>query len=867
MKTTFYFFLINITFYFSSCKTQKANYIAAQLTETGTIQLKTWNLLGAVISNDTARSDYLSFDHLASSNASESAFCKDPYSTKLSINNDSKLKDAFTKRYYKSKDPIIDFTSVCPDNNPTLPEIKGSAIYYYCQVNALNSETDFLLTRSSNGIKVWLNGDSVYQSWEPKGFEVTFSEFIPLKFKKGKNILVVKRVNHSSEWLFEAQLCKRTVAAHEYQKKATLFLLQNPIAKDTLKLLSNFAKDMDITITFSISNLKGETLIKGNQHALSPNFVIIKSLQPQQSYLYHFNLAGLSFYQPFYIGDPDVAFSLFSKQAHVYFGNNPDTTEIGSYIYRLKFLLNHSSRQDDWWWKYKVSSILTEMSNIFHNLEKNQSLYRNSFGIQFRSYKSTLDGNIQRYLLIQPDKIHDKANPMPLVVVLRPHIENNHHFLTSPQLARYWSLTNAKYLANKYGYIIMMPEGRLYLNEPLIPMADAEIQQAIENAQKVCNIDTNRIYLHGNCTAGNRCLTFAGHHPDMFAAIGLYAPLYQMHSTSDWENQNAPETLLSNLNNTPMTLHYDPIDKHSPPSYFNQLISDCKSKKMPLQVSSSRNSGLHYNVLLVGEEAFTFFKDKVRNPNPRKVDLTFFNNKHGSAWWLSGRSLFANKPTRLISQLSENVINLISENVSDINIDFNKIQLQMNRPLTINNNQKLLFFGIPSKKKYTFKIESVSSPIEEDVIADLFAEPFLFVVNQNNKNPYYVAMVDSLKKEYEAFMFCPIPMKFANMLTDDDLKKNLFIVGHTYNDKIISKLIEHLPLKMSSDCIQNRNLNNSGIRIIFQSIFRNPHDQNRKLVIYSSNRIESFQHKICCPWKMGFKNENIHSNSNNTSFN
>jgi hypothetical protein len=594
--------------FFVSCKRDIARYESDLISDSFFYKLVDWNVFGVVSFRDTTLEDYLDIDHLLPSGISETDFCGNPYDRSISLNKSFLIEGSRKSRFYlSSKEPIIDFKTACLKKIPKIKSHKGSAVYHYAQVVSKDNRTVFLLTRSSNGIKVWLNGDSIYKSYEPKGFEMTFSEFIPINLKKGINYLVIKRVSHSDEWLFEGVLCDSNKAICEYQKKTTLFLIKNPIATDSLCFLSNVAKDMNTNITFTIKDLDGGVRTKGKIFKDSNSPIYIGKLEKQNSYVFQFELNGHQFMQPFFVGDPDTAQMIFTRKALKYMGEQFDSTEIGCYLYRLKFLLNHSSRKDDWWWKYKVSSILTELSNIFNNLEHGKDMYSGSFGLRFGAYQSALDGRVQRYLLITPDVVSAKDS-LPLVVVIRPYITNYHHFLSSPQLARYWSLTYAKFLANKYKYYIMMPEARLYLDEPMSPIIESEIFQAINNVKNRYPINDKKIYLHGNCSAGHRCLTLACHHPDVFAAIGLYAPLYHINPRNDWEDKNAPDKNLKNIRKIPLALHYDPLDTHSPYSFFKDLISDCKKNDIPLKVTSSEHSGLHYNVLLVGEETFTFFK-------------------------------------------------------------------------------------------------------------------------------------------------------------------------------------------------------------------------------------------------------------------
>ena len=169
--------------------------------------------------------------------------------------------------------------------------------------------------------------------------------------------------------------------------------------------------------------------------------------------------------------------------------------------------------------------------------------------------------------------------------------------------------------ANHYQYIIMMPEMRTYLKEDVTPEAINEMKLAIQDVQQHYPIDTTRIYLHANCSGGYRALQIATGNPDMFAAIGLYAPDYQRSTEEKPTRTHAPHLQIERLKGIPLFIHYDPLDGHSTYDAFADLINDSKRVGIPLTLSVKRNSGQFYNVVLVGEEALDFFRDKHRTDN------------------------------------------------------------------------------------------------------------------------------------------------------------------------------------------------------------------------------------------------------------
>ncbi len=754
--------LVIMLMLFISCRNNIVEYEVGISDKNPIIQLNSWHILGPIKNSDpTLHSNFLDKDHLDMIGVPDSLFCRDPFSLEIDIPKMLQVGNTFFNDIYHSKESIIDFNQIKKtDKNDSL--IRGSAIYFYCNIKSMNNVNIYLLTRSSNGIRVWLNSKMIYSSNENKGFELTFSEYIPLHLKKGNNYLVIKKINLSNEVLFEGILCNKDTMIKQYSKSTTgLILYPSIITNNTLCFARNHQQVLDTVLSLSIYSLKDDSTFSYDLKSLSTR-LSISNLEDNCSYYACFKIGDQVFSQPFYKGNPDEALNRFlQKQSRI--NNNALLIQADALIYRLKALLNHESRKDDWWWQLKVSSVIYELDNLYQNFSNKDQFMLHSSGIQMKAYLSKLDNTIQYYLLITPDKM-TSAGKIPLVLVMRPYIENHHHFLTSPQMARYWSLTNAKYLANKYHYAIIMPAGRLYSNEELIPMAEIETIQALNDVQQYCNVDINKIYLHGNCLAGYRCLSLACRYPNKFAAIGLYAPIYRAISKNEWIIRNSPKNNINNLREIPIMLHFDPLDSHTPYIELESLIDDCGKNKVNISLSSSTHSGLHYNVLLVGEEAFSFFQGKER--------------------------------------------------------------------------------AVSSRRKEEKKI------IREKIIADLFSQPFVFVYDSSNKSEQYKQVVDSIKNEYEDYFFSKIPLITSDSLNlQSIINKNIFFIGHKFNNQEIKNLISKLPLIIGHNHIRVDGKNYNIDHCMFQVILDNPYNKNKSIVVYSSNTTDDLSHIIKTPWK------------------
>lgn len=510
----------------------------------------------------------------------------------------------------KSEESIIDF-----DDIPST-ELSCAVMYLTCEIIAEQAAETYILFRSTDGIKLWVNGKEILYTNEHRGFEQSFSDFARIHLTRGSNRILVKKVVDDPKVVFEAVLTDRASAWEEYKKCANGLLFEEGISEDFFHIRGRNTFCFAPVVKYEFRDIYNKTVSRASYGLKSADTVGVSSVKSESAYMCYGVFNGLYVRQPVFVGDPEK----YLKKLRVKCKGFAPTKQqrLAPYLFRLNELLIHESKNSDWWWSFKVAAMIYEIEAEV-NAGSDEQLAELSFGIQLKAYKSQLDNSTQHYLMVTPDAPANRKK-MPLVLVVRPFIENHHHFLTSPQMARHWALLWAKNMSNKYGYAIAMPSARMFGYEALTPMAEAEMLQVLREVQANYNIDDDRIYLHANCSAGYRSLVLAGHQPGIFAAAGLYAPTVKADDPSPWMLANSPMQMLDSLQRLPALIHYDLADKHNPYSEFKDFIVQSNQRRLPLVTSNRKHSGLHYNVQLVGEEALEFFKDKVRTQS--RVHLT-----------------------------------------------------------------------------------------------------------------------------------------------------------------------------------------------------------------------------------------------------
>lgn len=487
-----------------------------------------------------------------------------------------------------------------PDD--TTHTLKEKVVYIYCNIRTKQNTDLYLKVENVMKCYHFLNGDTLHRR-EIQGLNV-----YPFHMKAGLNTYLIKACTQGNDYSFEATLYDSLSVARLYTESQSCNIIYPQIQDHVIMLTNAHQRVMGTPVTLQFHDVNGKKI--GDTITLLPDSFTyaVPELETNVSYMCSMTLCGKTVRQPILCGKCDDAYARFVAQRQMLQDNHPRAPEIDGLLYRLGFLLQHPTRYEgDWWWQFKISPLTYQLEHAFGHLDNTYGEDDTEANIQFVTYHSEQDDSLQRYLLARPNKIQ-KDKLLPLVVMVRPNIQNYHPFFSSPQMARQWAINQMQALSNHYGYLVMMPEIRTNLSEDLRPMAEKEMQLAIWDVRQHYPVDTTRIFLHANCSGGYRALRMATDHPKLFRAIALYAPVYHQKFADPWSEKHAPEHSIAKLHGIPMMIHGDPIDHHSPYGLYKDLVDDCHRHGIPLTFSLKRNSGKFYNVQLVGEEAFEFFR-------------------------------------------------------------------------------------------------------------------------------------------------------------------------------------------------------------------------------------------------------------------
>ena len=530
------------------------------------------------------------------------------------IENPDTLNTFWFNGLYTPNYKVLDISEMFGVKNTGRSKLlQGKSTYLFCDIVSDKNVNVYMQVKSRMLCTNMLNGKLL------KRRRINGLDIYPVTLKKGINKYIVKVVpkneNYSIETVFidSSTVAKKYVDAHSNN-----FLLPTVNVKNhNVVLTGNHRGVLNSDVSLAISDAEQRQMYSCKLRKDSLQYHV-PSLETGKSYLCRMTIAGQTVNQPIVCGHFRDAYNRLQTIRKKIPAGNPRLDEIDQIFFRLDYLLHNNNVVRDLDWQYKIPILTYQLEVIFANLNSTKGYDKGEFNIQFKAYRSELDGNVQRYLLARPNEL-ERGKKYPLVVIVRPTADKYHPFMINQQVARQNALNELQSLANRYNYIVIMPEARMYVNEELVPIVEKEFELAIEDVKKHYPIDEDRVYLHANCSGGYRALRLACNNVGKYAAIALYAPQCKITHISDWSERTAPENHIDRFGKTPMFIMGDPIDTHSPYDNYAAFIDECKKNMVPLTVSLVLNSGYKYNKALVGEEAFQFFRGKARTVRANDV--------------------------------------------------------------------------------------------------------------------------------------------------------------------------------------------------------------------------------------------------------
>ncbi|MBK9260691.1 MAG: alpha/beta fold hydrolase [Polyangiaceae bacterium] len=144
--------------------------------------------------------------------------------------------------------------------------------------------------------------------------------------------------------------------------------------------------------------------------------------------------------------------------------------------------------------------------------------------------RSSLDKTIQKALFYTPTG----DSPKPLLVVLHSWSENYLQNIGIPYAI----------FAERNGWALIHPDHRGPYRKPEAVASElslGDVLDAVEYAKKRARFDSSRIYLVGYSGSAMTSLVLAGKHPEIWAGVVSWVPIYDLVDWYEWMQKTSPE--------------------------------------------------------------------------------------------------------------------------------------------------------------------------------------------------------------------------------------------------------------------------------------------------------------------------------------
>ena len=838
------FLLLLITLLISCTQTEKLPSVYITNDTFKSINIEKVRLIGPFLV-DTSENNSLNTNDLKHFNLQENKLDENKI---LSIKANNAQTPNFIHPQFKNQEfsiiaDNIDFLHLIDTINTKRNE---SNYYLACTIHSDKKRDIVFMAATCFGLKAWLNNNLIVSETGNIKFPKGFDYYIKLALNKGKNLFVVK-VSRGSNKLCWRLVCKITDipnAKEEYCLNLHSDFISNPIVNNNENLIiytGNYLdnKKLSVSITNVNNNpdyLKYDTIVINN------NGECELSLNNLNEGFYNCNLylKNNTLSENFYIGNKyNLLNHLKQEFSSLNLINKDDVKSVDGAIKSLSQLIakrtpKNSKSESKFYNKNIVNKALSIQNTLLSAKTQPKNPFKNIDGTYLKSYSSKIDDQPQYYMFhaSQQTLLQEK---IPLVVVMPFYHNpldsalNSWYYLNSDQIE--WEIK----LADQYKTAIFWP----YLrgNSGSSGISTADFFEAFNDIKSNYNIDTDRIYLMGDCAGARRTIHLASKFPHYFAAISLFQP--ETHGMDEITN---PINFVRNLTNIPTYIYHSTKDEVVPiENSYNFITEASKYKYVPYFDKSESDS--HY--LLPKNchaPTFEFFNNKKRISSPDTIRFITFEQKYNKAYWLeiNKYSYIGKTIIEAFKDTLNNTINVNAINIDNYSIYTKDLNLNKHKDFHVFTNNKLSYKGnfrdtiqiTVNKSNTTYKTKK---PLIEGPINHFFTNSFVYVEPKTT-----VPLQKMITSIWGSQVFVSVKSIKEEKFRQNLNESNIILFNQNYTNPYIKQIISKLPVIQSEKNIlfRNKEITESDVSICF--IYPNPLNTNKYVLYIGTNNENNF---------------------------
>jgi len=729
---------------------------------------------------------------------------------------------------------------------------KSASAYAYCEINSVKDQEVMLNYSAESGTIVWLNNEMVHEANKIYNKFMYYDKYIELPLKKGSNFLLIKSRPNEGKWRMFACLEKKSKNGINRNKANSIleydrsFLSLSLIDNDSLSL--GWWVPYDFSGPFTIKGEQADTLIN-----ISPGQRFICNLNsfPDGLYKTRFINSVDTMTQFFFKGDfhkcfNDLLSELYNRKHNTTIKNNID-----AYSFRYHHLMKPENIPQESYnipkWHRKFIYLYRGLYSINRSHHEDQTPVTN-----INTYVSEIDNGVQYYQLYLPENYTQK-DTLPLLIELSVP---NTRFQSPLETYKYADIGAAdlvEYLTNKYHIAILKPGFRTTDISNQNNIDEADLWENIAALQKICNIDSSRIYLKGACESAFNALRLGVKHPDKWAAIAFTSPrlIHVDKNNIPLVMQNDPVNLLGNLWDTPILNIHSKLHQHTNivSSYYLGKLAEKEGfkhytfRELPLEFEE------YYSAEYYDDMVRFLVQHSTKERENNEIKFSTYQLKNNKVGWFEVLGMKNPGKCSVNGKVAENHVELTTENVHSFSIDLTKLPFNKNEKLIITHNRNDVYDGIPDTSVIEITPDKslnkkVKTPEVEGPFAHIFNSSFIVVPgtigspDETRQNEKITSQINDMWKALY-YSGCRI-INDSDITTHDIENSNLLLIGNEHNNDLIKRYKSSLPISTTDSNIQIGEKTLPGDKLNYYLVYPNPDYKENYIALLGYNTSQFF---------------------------
>lgn len=161
---------------------------------------------------------------------------------------------------------------------------------------------------------------------------------------------------------------------------------------------------------------------------------------------------------------------------------------------------------------------------------------------------------------------------------------------------------------------------------------------------------------------------------------------------------------------------------------------------------------------------------------------------------------------------------------------------------TVVGRDALEFFRDKTRRKG--KGMRYSFPPRDTTVADFYSKPFIYVYNSADTSAVYRQLVDSIRNEYNTYLYAQLPIIPDTRVTKTMLRdKNVFLIGEHFTNRHVREYARQVVAR-KPQCRKSE---------MMLTQMTSPFSKEHLTLLYTSGKGSRFVHSINYPWIHGFR--------------